>query len=231
MTAMIKEIQVLDKGYVRLEATSGNDLMIVNAARASFNKNHEVMEPGDDKLIDFLMRNRHATPFEMVDFTFRIKAPKPVVCEWLRHRNGSANEVSGRYVVFEPEFFIPCGDAIRTQTGKPGHYKFQPISNLDTKDSIQYIMQECYDFAYQKYQDLMALGLAKEVARNVLPFGFYSTFYYKANLRSIFNFLSLRNDDRALLEIQEYAKVIEQFVAELVPVAYESFVRNGRVAI
>ena len=228
---MTKETKVLDKGYVRLEASSGNDLIIVNAARASFDKHHEAMELGDEKLINFLMREKHATPFEMVDFTFRVKAPKPVVCEWMRHRMSSFNEQSGRYVVFEPEFFIPCGDAIRTQTGKPGHYKFQSISNLDTRESVQYIMQECYDFTYQKYQDLMNLGLAKEVARNVLCFGFYSTFYYKANLRSLFNFLSLRNDERALLEIQEYAKVIEQIVAEVVPVAYESFVRNGRVAI
>lgn len=228
---MTKEVKVLDKGYVRLEGFSGSDLMVVNAARASFNKNHDEMEPGDDKLIDYLMRKKHATPFEMIDLTFRVKAPKPVICEWMRHRFSSFNEASSRYVVFEPEFFIPCPDAIRTQIGKAGNYTFQSITNMDTVESIQYIMKECYDFSYQKYQDLMALGLAKEVARNVLPFGFYSTFYYKANLRSLFNFLSLRNDERALLEIQEYAKVIEQFVAEVAPISYESFVRNGRVAI
>lgn len=227
---MQTEIKVLE-GYVRLEHSSGSDLTVVNAARASFNKNKDVLDEGDVKLIDFLVREKHSSPFEMIDLTFRVKAPKPVVCEWQRHRLSSFNEQSGRYVVFEPEFFIPCGDAIRTQTGKPGHYTFRPIADQTARESIEYIMRECYDFAYQRYLDLMDLGLAKEVARNVLPFGFYSTFYYKANLRSLFNFLSLRNDDRALLEIQEYAKVIEQFVEQVAPVSYRSFVANGRKAI
>lgn len=173
----------------------------------------------------------NSTPFEMVDFTFRIKAPKPVVAEWQRHRFSSFNEASQRYVEFANEFYTPANEALRTQVGKPGNYSFEPITDTDTAETIQYILKETYDYTYQKYQDLLKLGLAKEVARNVLSFGFYTEFFYKANLRSIFNFLSLRNDERALFEIREYAKVIEQFVAEVVPVAYAAFIDNGRVAI
>lgn len=227
----MKETKVLDQGYVRLEASCGNDLSIVNAARTSYKKHTDVLRDMDVKLIDFLVRNRHHSPLEMVDFTFRVKAPKPVVAEWQRHRMSSFSEASSRYVEFESEFYKPSGSAIRTQVGKAGSYSFEEIADLDKKSTIEYIINEAYDHAYQKYHDLLCLGLAKEVARNVLSFGFYTEFYYKANLRSIFNFLSLRNDERALLEIREYAKVIEEMVAEVVPHAYKSFVDNGRIAI
>lgn len=228
---MTKEYKVLDQGHVILEGHYGDDLAIVNSARISNKKRTEVFREQDKKLIEFLMRNKHSTPFEVVDFTFRIKAPKPVVVEWMRHRTSSFNETSQRYVKWDPEFYVPAAEHIRGQVGKPGHYTFEPITDLDTLESVRYIMQDVYAYTYTKYEDLLNLGCARELARNVLAFGFYTEFIYKANLRSIFNFLSLRNDEHALLEIREYAKVIEDFVAQTVPCAYEAWVENGRQSI
>lgn len=223
-------IKVLDDGHIQLVASCGDDLSIVNAARASYKKYNEKLTAADEKLIDYLIRNKHSTPLEMVDFTFQVKAPKPVVAEWERHRWSSFNEASSRYVEFKNEFYYPSGAALRKQVGKPGHYEFEEIVDPEVKSSIEFVMNEAYIQGYNRYKALLDLGLAKEVARNVLPFGFYTEFFYKANLRSIFNFISLRNDDRALLEIREYAKVIEHFVAQIVPIAYNSFISNGRIA-
>src|SRR6202795_4808497 len=120
---MMSEIKVLDKGFVELEASCADDLSVVNSARVSFNTHHDVIEVGDDKLIGFLMKNRHGTPFEQNFFRFRVKAPIFVFREWHRNRVGiSINEWSARYSELQPDFYIPEVQNVRTQVGKPGHY-------------------------------------------------------------------------------------------------------------
>jgi len=222
-------INVLDRGAVRLVDRYGDDLRIVNFARASFGKEKTSLEDGDAKLIHFLMRNRHGSPFEAVDFTFHVKAPLCVVREWQRHRIASYNELSGRYVELEPEFYVPELPAVRTQVGKPGAYSYRQMDE-EAALRVRIQMMEAYERAYEQYQTLLTGGVAKELARNVLPLGLYTQFYFKTNARALMNFLSLRNANNAMYEIQQYAQAIEQIFEKETPITYEAFIRNGRVA-
>lgn len=221
------EIQVLDKGFVRLDGMLADDLSVVNSARVSFNKYQQTMGEGDDKLIAFLMKNRHGTPFEHNIFRFHVKAPIFVTREWQRHRIGSFNEWSGRYSSLEPEFYVPLN--WRSQVGKPGNYTFE---SLDDKVVLanEPVLKAVYDFAWQAYEKMISEGIAKELARLVLPFGIYTQFYWTINARSLMNFLSLRNHPTALWEIQEYAKAVEEYFADHMPVTAQAFIDNGRIA-
>ncbi len=225
---MIKK--VLDKGSVELYDYTGDDLKIVNSARVSYGKRHNRLEPGDDKIIQYLMKNKHGTPFEQPDFTFVIKCPISVAREWFRHRIASYNEISGRYVKLEPEFYIPEGKAVRSQTGKSGSYTFKGIKDSGDVEDIQYAMGLSYEKSYTTYEWLLSKGVAKEVARNTLPIGIYTQFFFKVNARSLMNFISLRTDKNAMLEIREYAIILEEILAEKLPITYEAFVKFGKVA-
>ena len=222
-------IEVLDRGAVRLVDRYGDDLRIVNFARASFGKEKTTLEDGDAKLIHFLMRNRHGTPFEAVDFTFHVKAPLFVVREWQRHRIASYNEISGRYVELEPEFYVPELHAMREQVGKPGNYSYRQMDEQAALVMRLAMMEQC-EMAFAAYQTMLSQGVAKELARIVLPLATYTQFFFKVNARSLMNFLSLRNASNALYEIQQYAQAIEQIFEKEIPITYEAFVRNGRVA-
>lgn len=223
------EIPVLDKGFVRLDDAMADDLSVVNSARVSFNKHHEIMEKGDDKLIAFLMKNRHGTPFEHNSFRFHVKAPIFVVREWQRHRISSYNEWSARYSELEPDFYVPDKKNWRIQTGKPGSYTFEIAS-----DAIYYanepVMKSVYSYSWQAYKKMLSDGVAKEQARLVLPLAIYTQMYWTVNARSLMNFLSLRNADQAMWEIQQYAKAIEVYLKELMPATYQAFIENGRIA-
>lgn len=208
----------------------GDDLSIVNHARISLARYKEVMDPSDEKLINFLMKNRHGTPFEAVHFSFHVRAPIFVAREWMRHRIASYNEMSARYVKMETDYYLPSGEFIRTQKGKPGSYRFEPIYDPGKEYSIRSVMLKAYNAASEAYEELLKLGLAKEVARNVLPVALYTEFYFDVNARALMNFLSLRNHSSALKEIQEYAKAIESCFAEVAPICYDCFVKNGRQA-
>lgn len=221
-------IKILDKGYVELISSYGDDLTIVNGARVSFNKHSSVMTEADAGLINYLMKNKHGTPFEMVDFTFRIKCPIFVAREWFRHRMASYNEMSGRYVELEKEFYVPDIENIRMQKGKPGNYYYEPLAHHVSGIAINSIT-DAYDKAWAAYQELLDCGVAREQARMVLPVGIYTQFFFKLNLRSLLNFLSLRNEETAQWEIQQYAKAIEELVKEIVPVTMKSFENNDRI--
>ena len=189
----------------------------------------------DDKaagLIDFLMKNKHATPFEHVVFKFYVKCPIFVAREWFRHRWSSFNEMSMRYYVpDELDFFVPAAETIRKQVGKPGHYEFEEITDPSLIYYIQDRFLEVYEIAEQVYQELLSMDLAKELARSVLPVGQYTEFVWTVNLRSLLNFLSLRNDSHAQYEINAYAEAIEDMVRVCVPETYKSFIKNERTAI
>lgn len=220
----MEAVKVLDKGFVRLQDFAGGDLNVVNSARVSFGKYHEEMEEGDDKLINFLAKHRHGTPFESSWFHFHIKCPIFVAREWMRHRMSSFNEISGRYVKLEPEFYYP--ENSREQYGKPGAYKFKEVYEPD----LHTFLIEAYEKAYECYEELLELNVAKELARAVLPVGMYTEYYYSANARSLMNFLSLRNAENAMFEIRKYAEAMEQVFEEKMPVTYRCFVENGRVS-
>jgi thymidylate synthase (FAD) len=216
-------------GWVKLIDKMGSDLDVVNSARISYKNQHIMFEPGDDKLIGFLMKHRHGTPFEAVEFHFQVRAPISVVREWQRHRIASYNEVSGRYVKMELDSYMPARKNIRSQVGKPGHYKFIPCEP-NIKLHVETIFKETYDLCYRAYETMLEMGVAKELARNVLNLGLFTEFRFKTNARSLMNFLELRNAPNAMFEIQEYARAIEEDFKTILPITHQAFLDNGRKA-
>jgi thymidylate synthase (FAD) len=222
-------IHVLDHGFVRLDGAMASDLSVVNAARVSFARRKDVMEEADEGLVRFLMRDRHGTPFEHNAFRFHVRAPIFVAREWMRHRVGSFNEFSMRYAKATDEFYVPEPDDVRTQVGKPGAYSFEPVPD-ELAEQTREELRAVYEAAYAAYARLVEQGVARELARSVMPVGAYTEFYWTINARSLMNFVSLRAAETAQREIRRYAEACERFLAELMPVTYEAFVAGGRVA-
>lgn len=220
-------IRVLDHGFVRLDDSMASDLSVVNAARVSFARRKEVMDESDEGLIRFLMRDRHGTPFEHNAFRFHVRTPLFVAREWFRHRIGSFNEFSMRYARATDEFYVPEPEDVRSQVGRPGAYTFEPVSP-QLAESTREELQAVYDAAYAAYERLVEQGVARELARCVLPVGAYTEFYWTVNARALMNFVSLRAADTAQREIRRYAEAVEQFLAAKMPVTHAAFVANDR---
>ena len=222
-------IHVLDHGFVRLDDVMASDLSVVNAARVSFARRKEEMDDSDAGLIRFLMRDRHGTPFEHNAFRFHIRAPIFVAREWMRHRVGSFNEFSLRYAKATEDFYVPEPEDVRSQVGKPGAYTFEslgPELAEETRDALRHV----YEHAYSTYERLVEAGVAREVARSVLPVGAYTEFYWTVNARSLMNFVSLRAAETAQREIRRYAEAVERFLEQHMPITHAAFVASGRVA-
>jgi thymidylate synthase (FAD) len=226
---MPDSIRVLDHGFVRLDGCMADDLSVVNAARVSFAQRSDEIGERDQGLIRFLMRERHGTPFEHNAFRYHVKLPIFVMREWARHRVGSFNEWSARYSQLDPEFYVPEPQDVRTQVGKPGAYSFDPV-DPDLAEHTREAQRAVYEQAYAAYADLLEQGVAKEVARNVLPVAIYTQFYWTVNARSLMNFLSLRNAVTAQREIRRYADAVEQLFAAKMPITHSAFVANERRA-
>jgi thymidylate synthase (FAD) len=222
-------IPVLDHGFVRLDDAMASDLSVVNAARVSFARRKEEMDEADEGLIRFLMRDRHGTPFEHNAFRFHIRSPIFVAREWMRHRVGSFNEFSMRYAKATDEFYVPAPEDVRSQVGKPGAYTFEPVDDElagRTREEIAAV----YEQAFATYERLVEAGVARELARSVIPVGAYTEFFWTINARSLMNFVSLRAAETAQREIRRYADACERFLAEQMPVTHAAFVAAGRVA-
>jgi len=222
-------VPILDHGFVRLVGDMADDLSVVNAARVSFAQESAAMDEREHGLVRFLMRERHGTPFEHNAFRFHIKCPIFVCREWQRHRIGSFNEWSARYSQLDAEFYVPDPQDVRTQVGKPGAYTFEPV-DADLAEHTREAQLAQYQAAYATYLDLLERGVAKEIARNVLPVAIYTQFYWTVNARSLMNFVSLRNSETAQREIRRYAEAVEHFFAEKMPVTHAAFVANDRRA-
>jgi thymidylate synthase (FAD) len=222
----------ISNGFVRLDNCMADDYSVVNSARVSFARNTEEeaeMTDADAGLINFLMRERHGTPFEHNAFRFHVKCPVFVAREWFRHRIGSFNEFSARYSEVPNEMFVPELSEVREQTGKPGAYQFKQMemsNSMRTKD----IITEANASAYEAYAEMLALGVAKELARTVLPMGMFTQFYWTVNARALMNFLSLRTDENAQLDIRKYANAVESLFSKEMPITHESWIANGKVA-
>jgi thymidylate synthase (FAD) len=222
-------IRVLDHGFVRLDDAMADDLSVANAARVSFARRKTELDEADGGLIRFLLRERHGTPFEHNSFRFHIRCPIFVAREWFRHRIGSFNEFSMRYAKATDEFYVPAAEDVRSQVGKPGAYTFEPVDD-ELAEETRDAMREVYDQAFETYERLVDRGVAREVARAVLPVGAYTEFYWTVNARALMNFVSLRNSETAQREIRRYAEAVETFLAERMPVTYSAFVAAGRTA-
>src|SRR5207344_204814 len=222
-------VRILDHGFVRLDDAMADDLSVVNGARVSFARHKDEMDASDEGLIRFLMRDRHGTPFEHNAFRFHIRCPIFVAREWMRHRVGSFNEFSMRYAKATDDFYVPEPEDVRTQVGKPGAYTFEPVEP-EVAEQTRKELRFVYEQAFAAYERLVELGVARELARCLLPVGAYTEFYWTVNARSLMNFVSLRNAEMAQREIRYYAQAVERFFAELMPVTHAAFVANERTA-
>ncbi|MCX8034981.1 MAG: FAD-dependent thymidylate synthase [Candidatus Dojkabacteria bacterium] len=215
-------ISVLDKGFVRLVDYMGDDTSIVQAARVSYGKGTKSKRKDAD-LIDYLMRNRHTSPFEMVEFKFHVKAPIFVVRQWFRHRTASVNEISGRYSILKDEFYIPQKFRKQSKTNKQGS---EGYVDDDTNQKLIKIVDEMTREIYARYKFLLSKGVSRELSRIILPLNTYTEFYWKQNLHNLLHFIKLRLDSHAQEEIREYALAIAQILRELVPVTWKSFTEH-----
>lgn len=229
MSVVGREIPLFEHGFVRLDDAMASDLSVVNSARVSFAKRREGMDDADAGLVRFLLRERHGTPFEHNSFRFHVRCPIFVAREWFRHRIGSFNEESARYHQLEADFYVPAPGDVRSQVGKPGAYTFEPVEAAEA-ERVRSVLEQHYREAYARYEALLADGIAKELARCVLPMGIFTQFYWTLNARSLMNFLSLRSAPTAQLEIRRYAEAIETLFAEAMPVTYAAWVANDRAA-
>lgn len=231
---------------VELVKCSAEDMDVIFSARVSTEgertRDYGVMlednelSTKDKGLINFLMRERHGTPFEHSYFTFYVKAPIFVWREHMRHRIASYNEESGRYRQLDPEFYIPERDRKLVQVGKPGAYEFEDGSNNQYALVLTSLKKTCED-AYAEYLKLLMNGVAKEVARMTLPVNIYSSAYVTMNARSLMNFLSLRQNVEGQTfpsypqrEIEMVAERYEEIFEYHMPVTHAAFVKNGRVS-
>lgn len=219
----------MTEGFVTLESYMADDLSVVNSARVSFAKKKIEVDEVDKGLINFLMRERHGTPFEHNAFRFHVKCPIFVAREWFRHRIGSFNEFSARYSEVPDEFYVPPAEDVRTQVGKPGAYRFEAVDESLANETIE-IMTNVNQEAYEAYSYLLSRGVAKEVARNVLPVSMFTQFYWTVNARALMNFLSLRTHETAQLEIRKYALEVEKYFERAMPITYDAWVKNDKVA-
>lgn len=230
-----------DDVTVELVRASASDADVVFAARVSTVGEQSLADVDADPeqasgLINFLMRERHGSPFEHNSMTFFVRAPIFVWREHMRHRIASYNEESGRYRELSPVFYIPSRERHIIQVGKAGAYEFLEGSP-EQYEIIESEMKRACTAAYDAYQRMLEAGVAREVARMVLPVSIYSSAYVTMNARALMNFLSLRrkSDDSHFpsypqREIEMVAELYERFWAELMPLSHGAFIRNGRVA-
>lgn len=220
-----KDFKVLDKGFVRMVDYYGSDQRIVQSARVSYGEGTKSVSQ-DEALIDYLLRHQHTSPFEQVVFTFHLKMPIFVARQWVRHRMGRMNEVSGRYSIMKDEFYVPKAGCIARQSkdNKQGRDS-EPLPESEAA-SVQVQFAEGQQKSYQAYSDMVNSGLAREIARINLPLSLYTEFYWQMDLHNLFHFLKLRLDSHAQYEIREYAKVILELVRTVCPMATSSFENN-----
>jgi len=237
----VADVQFRSDVTVELVRAAAQDADVLFAARVSTKGEHSLEDVGGDAersqgLINYLMRDRHGSPFEHNSMTFFVSAPIFVFREFMRHRMASYNEESGRYRELQPVFYVPGPDRKLVQEGKPGAYDFVDGTPEQYETVVTQTKAAC-EQAYAAYQAMLAAGVAREVARGVLPVATYSSMYVTMNARSLMNFLSLRTKrpDSAFpsfpqREIEMVADRMEQYWAELMPLTHSAFERNGRVA-
>ena len=214
-------IKCLDKGFVRLVDCMRGDDGIVQAARVSYGKGTSKVSQ-DRGLIRYLMRHRHTTPFEMVEFKFHCKMPIFVARQWVRHRTANINEYSLRYSEARDEFYYP----------DPKHIEFQSALNMqgrmgevsdDLKQKVQDYFKEISERSFEIYSELNNAGVARELARAILPVNLYTEWYWKNDLHNLLHFIGLRSDDHAQYEIRVFSDAMAKSVKAAAPFAWEAY--------
>lgn len=221
------EIQFKSDVDVELIDAYGSDNRVVQAARVSTLGANDPEPSEGAGLIRYLLRNEHMSPFEHAGFTFRVHAPIFVTRQMLRHRSSQFNEESGRYRELEPVFYVPPPERPVVQVGKTGDYEFE--DNAEAFAQAKYALTSGSQWAWDTYAIMLERGIAKEVARMVLPVNLFSTMYMTLNARNLMHFLDLRLDPHAQREIQWVAQKMEVYFAEAMPWTYAAWKENADV--
>ncbi|HEU5048184.1 MAG TPA: FAD-dependent thymidylate synthase [Rickettsiales bacterium] len=235
---LYKPLPVLDHGFVRVIDYMGDDSAIVQAARVSYGKGTKKVNE-DAGLINYLMRHRHSTPFEMCEIKFHIKLPIFVARQWIRHRTANVNEYSARYSILDREFYIPTPDQLAAQSQKNRQGRGDLVEGAEAqrvfsllKDDSAQVYEHYIEMLNEKEDgtpiDPSKKGLARELARMNLTLNYYTQWYWKVDLHNLMHFLSLRADPHAQYEIRVYAEVMLDVLKRWLPTTYEAFM-NYRV--
>jgi len=230
---LYEPLPVLDHGFVRVIDYMGDDAAIVQAARVSYGRGTRKVSE-DQGLINYLMRHRHTTPFEMCEIKYHIKLPIFVARQWIRHRTANVNEYSARYSILDNEFYIPDPEHLAVQTTTNRQGRGAAIAGEAARRVVDLLRRDA-ERAYAGYFELLnedtsglpidpaRPGLARELARINLSLGFYTQWYWKTDLHNLMHFLSLRADPHAQYEIRAYAEVMLGTLARWVPMAHAAF--------
>lgn len=223
----MQKVDVLDHGYVRLVDHMGGDLSVVRAARVSYDAAWRAGEDtgSDHRLIHYLWSNRHTTPFEAVTLTFEVHAPIFVFRQWHRHRTWSFNELSARYRELPEEFYVPAVEQIceQSQNNKQGRGASMPSA---LAECVRQSITEQGRLAFGVYRALLNDGVARELARSVLPVSTYSTMFATVNLLNLMKFLTLRCDPHAQHEIRVYADAMRELSRTVAPVCIAAWEKS-----
>lgn len=218
-----------DTAFVHLVESMGGDLAVVNSAKVSLMRSTSEVNESGERLIRRLMRDRHGSTFEHSVMTFYIRCPIFVAREWFRHRIGSFNEASARYIELPTNFYKPKNFRKPIDETKQMDYRYENASEMNN-EMAHAIVDGLHEAVRESYESLLALGIAKEHARIVLPVSTYTEFRWTINARSLMNFLSLRTHVTAMAEIRAYALVIEKLWSDIMPITAAAFNANNRVA-
>ncbi|NDB81673.1 MAG: FAD-dependent thymidylate synthase [Alphaproteobacteria bacterium] len=232
---LYKPFKVLDHGFVRVIDYMGDDSSIVQAARVSYGKGTKQISQ-DKGLINYLMRHKHTTPFEMCDIKFHIKLPIFIARQWIRHRTASVNEYSARYSIMGSDFYIPTTNDLAPQSSLNKQGRSESSLSPEEASRILSILQEDASRCYGNYIDMMnqdesgniidesKIGVSRELARMNLTLNHYTEWYWKINLHNLLHFLALRADPHAQLEIRLYAEAMLDIIKLWVPFTYDAFI-------
>jgi len=217
--------QVLDKGFIEVVDSLGNDLTVVNSARVSFGKRKETFDKSDEKLVRYLAKYKHYSPFRHLQVQFHIKAPEFVMRQWYKHvvgiettsnsstKDHAWNEISGRYVAYD-EFYEPTTYRKQSDDNKQaseGEFEGDEIRAADTN------WKQAHNISLSAYNNLIKMGMAKEQARCILPLTLYTEIYWTASFQAIMNFIELRDEKTAQIEIQKYAQSMKKLMLKVYP--------------
>lgn len=232
---LFQPIPVLDHGFVRVVDYMGDDSAIVQAARVSYGKGTKQISK-DKGLINYLMRHRHSTPFEMCEIKLHVKLPIFVARQWIRHRTANVNEYSARYSILGKEFYIPDVDHLAPQSAQNNQGRAGTL-NPEEAQHVLNILRQDSEQTYRHYEEMMncteegeildpsKTGIARELARMNIPTNFYTEWYWKVDLHNLMHFLSLRADSHAQYEIRVYAEAMMEILKRWVPITSQAFSR------
>jgi len=232
---LYEAIPVLDHGFVRVIDYMGDDAAVVQAARVSYGRGTKQAQ-NDAGLINYLMRHRHTTPFEMCEIKYHIKLPIFIARQWIRHRTANVNEYSARYSILDKEYYIPAPDQLATQSVSNRQGRGEVLEGDEAARVLDLLKHDAEE-SYRHYAEMLnenedgsvadesRSGLARELARMNLTLNTYTQWYWKIDLHNLMHFLSLRADSHAQYEIRVYADVMLDTLKKWLPLTYDAFMQ------